>query len=231
MLLGGWGGHIGSEIVDPIREYSCQFKPEPKSMTMGSKISATTLMSCDVKNEFHCMIYDLNNLHDPEKTSFKVKERNYATGLNVGDTLWLTGGMRNDKNVDDTELVLKDRVISGPKLPISTRKHCLVKVNETTIALIGGYDQSTGKHLGSTWFYHVNENPWKKVNGPSLQRGRSSHSCATFEHNGETYIIAMMSTSASLRSMEILNIKSNKWIYGKYLKIIFSSISHIWQNI
>ena len=208
LLLGGWDSKVGSEVIDPIREYSCKFKPEPNSMTMGAKISKTTLISCDVKDEFYCLIYDLNNLNNPEKTSFKVKERNWATGLNVGDTLWLTGGL---KNMDNTELVLMNKVISGPKLPKNTRKHCLVKVNETTIALIGGYVDSTKTYVDSTWFYHVNENPWKRIEGPPL-RAQSDHSCTTFEHKGETYIVSAM--ARKYRNVDILNIKSNNWIEG-----------------
>ena len=87
----------------------------------------------------------------------------------------------------------KTEAKEGLNLKETVSRFCLVQVNGTTLAMIGGWtepDGSGGKTLGKTWFFHINSEPWQQVSGPNLGTARRWHSCGTFEVESDTFQVA-----------------------------------------
>ena len=66
-------------------------------------------------------------------------------------------------------------------LPRGVLEHCLVKINSTTLLLVGGAEfngnsnPGSTTHVSATYFYDVNENQWSP--GPALNEARAGAGC------------------------------------------------------
>ena len=99
---------------------------------------------------------------------------------------------------------------------------CLVKINSTTLLLIGGRNSVI---MANTYFYELKENAW--TSGPSLQIARYGLSCGIMNWNNpetnqiEKVIVAAGGHSLTyLDSVELLFIErgeSNAWVMGPSL--------------
>jgi hypothetical protein len=58
-------------------------------------------------------------------------------------------------------------------LPLALQGHCMVRINSTSVMIVGGVDMSSLR--SETYFIHSWKAAW--VAGPSLQIGRERHSC------------------------------------------------------
>ena len=84
-----------------------------------------------------------------------------------------------------TELVSMDSTTIGPDLPYEVGIHCMVKMNEETVFIIGG-----------SYFYYVSNrttivNPRDNFSmefGPDLRIGRSYPACGIFEVNNKKIV-------------------------------------------
>jgi hypothetical protein len=149
------------------------------------------------------------------KTATLTQPRSYASSVVLNSTtLWLTGGTGG--YTKSTEFVQLTGTTPGPDLPLEVAAHCLVSLNDTTVILIGGKQQS-GIFSKATWFYHTDHKTW--TDGPSLTIGRSYHSCALFKSpqhgHTDTVIVTGGSNAKNLASTEMLNLDSNYWQLGK----------------
>ena len=103
----------------------------------------------------------------------------------------MTGGFgENDPDSETTsELVDKNGVLPGPRLPWGFTNHCVTKITEFHAIMIGGTDKPR-----STLFLKTLYEDWLLVSevGPDLNgNGRTNHACAQIRHdNGSSYVIA-----------------------------------------
>ena len=123
--------------------------------------------------------------------------------------MWLTGGWKvrcrfpmyyfgprwakcrfeDLKATSTTEFISLDETSSsskGPSLPFSVFGHTMIKVNESTIYLIGGVQ--SGSVSRKTWIINPTKN-FQIKKGPSLKMARCFHSSAMMKLNGKDYII------------------------------------------
>jgi len=141
------------------------------------------------------------------------------------ETLFITGGLgRNHSSLHSTESFNGTAWNNqSENLPEPFRKHCLVKINSTTVLSIGGYYRSRGffNSHDSTYFYNAQINKWTP--GPPLIKPRSGSSCAILEwknpkHNKfeKVVVVAGGDKNSTVELLDLNDDDTNKndWIFG-----------------
>ena len=127
------------------------------------------------------------------------------------EKLWILGGTGNSGS--STEYIFSDgRNEEGPPMPIALERHAMVKINDTTSFLVGGYSDGYSK---KSWFYNG-----KWIEGPDLERERQSLSLGIVRDSVtlHEYVVAAGGYDGSyLNDVEILGVQENKWEPGKLL--------------
>ena len=72
----------------------------------------------------------------------------------------------------------------GPSMPLAIGYPCTVKINSSTVLIIGGIGSS---YLKSTYFYSNNEKTFKA--GPYLMVPRSYHTCNILSNGNGSYVV------------------------------------------
>ena len=132
--------------------------------------------------------------------------------------LWITGGAGSPKT---SEWIRLDQPpTKGPDLPMNFVNHCMTRINETHVILIGGIDNN-----GQTLIIDV-ANDFKMTAGPNLKYARSGHACGTYSTpygnqivvaGGEIYLRDNY-TEIFLKSTEIWNPAIDMdWLQGTSL--------------
>jgi hypothetical protein len=108
-------------------------------------------------------------------------------------------------------VTLGEETIKGPVMPIALRQHCLVKINESTVIIMGGMDAYT-----KTWFYNFDNNGWS--DGPDLPTYRNRHSCGMFwspAHQGRPVIVVGGTYSTDVwYQVDFLDLSTGIWTQG-----------------
>ena len=144
--------------------------------------------------------------------------------------IWIVGGTSDifdtSKASNSSEFIdsAEYSVSKGPDLPFTIHSHCMLKLNETEIYIIGG--RQNGKIANKTWivdpkndfhitegivFFRVNDTNCKitKFLGPMLKYGRARHCGAKIILNGKTILVVAGGESSEdskeLDSVEILD--------------------------
>ena len=81
----------------------------------------------------------------------------YPAGVLINSTtLWLTGGIVSDMDsASSTKFIIdgkKDGIL-GPKLPYGLNKHCVVKLSDNAVFVIGGQDDQA-RVRNEVWTYN-----------------------------------------------------------------------------
>ena len=160
-------------------------------------------------------------------TNFEMFEKRVAASSVVLNqtTLWIVGGIDPTASMhNSTEFITGESSVKGPSLPFFIKNHCMVKINETAIYIIGGVlnislnDTAWIKRLSNkTWIINP-EKDFQMTEGPELTVPRSGHSCGKFRTNGK-FIIVVAGGYVSpiwLDSVEFLDMSSSiGWKLGK----------------
>ncbi len=155
-----------------------------------------------------------------------------------GRTLWVTGGYNDQmktsfKSTDLVSIVDEGEQLTaasfnikpGPNLPVSSAKHCLVKLNSSTAMMIGGEKDDAPVKFSSTFFLDIQTG--SSVPGPELSVARCWHKCGVLiqDHRSEDgnqqqqqqVVIAAggLTGSTTIRSTEMWIVGSNQgWTEG-----------------
>ena len=155
--------------------------------------------------------------------------RYHAASIVEGEKLWITGGLGGGtiSSTDSTEYIFSDgRNELGPPMPLGLMGHAMVRINDTTSFLVGGYfydwDHDYGVYSNRTWFYDGSN--W--IEGPNLQKGRELHSAGTIvdPFTDQVYVVVAGGSRDNehgrpeeMNDVEILNLQENKWESGNLL--------------
>jgi hypothetical protein len=123
-------------------------------------------------------------------------------------------------------------------LPEPVLEHCLVKLNDTMLMLIGGdnFGVSTSS-TPKTYFFNVLENIW--MEGPTLNISRKIHSCGVMiwsnpdtGNDEQVVVVAGGRYAATTASVELLYLNRNTgWVAGPTLPYVLEGSSMIqYQN-
>ena len=151
---------------------------------------------------------------------------------NGDDFLWIVGGADGNgpRSADcciglkSTEFVYASgQTSSGPMLDFTIKDHCMVKLSDNRIFIIGG-DQN-GEISNQVWIADPSKD-FEITIGQPLRRSRRHFSCAAFEDDidGTTKIIIAGGNSPSqngMDSVEILNLSvtGSQWTEGNLIII------------
>ena len=126
--------------------------------------------------------------------------------------LWILGGVRDDGRLSSTEYIFADGINEdGPPMPIALASHSMVKINDTTSILVGGFIGSGSSR--KSWYY---EGKW--LDGPDLQKARNFHSVELIRDSvtAQVYVVVAGGWDSScLTDVEIMDLQENKWETGK----------------
>ena len=148
--------------------------------------------------------------------------RSYAASIVLDDqTMWILGGLSwifdeqymysVSTSLSSTEYIFSDgRNEEGPPMPMALYGHAMVKINETTSFLVGGYIWGFSKN---SWFY---DGEW--IDGPDLEKGRYYHSVgivrdpATYQ---DYLVVAGGYDGTYLNDVKIMHVDATTWETGK----------------
>ena len=138
-------------------------------------------------------------------------------------------GGSNGSALKNTEFVYANgQTASGPTLDFTIKDHCMVKLSDNKIFIIGG--EQNGAVSNQVWIVDPTKN-FQISFGQPLRKSRKFFSCATFEDDdGQSKIIiagGRNPSESSMDSVEILNtsVPNSQWIDGKtwYNYLFFNS--------
>ena len=113
----------------------------------------------------------------------------------------------------------------GPDLPMLFGRHCMTKIDENSVIIIGGdfsYSQTVLVDVGRNFSMSP---------GPPLIHHRWSHACGTFNYNGKPIVIVAggYDLSSTNLSTELWDpISGYGWVEGR-LQEIFACINYIFK--
>ena len=194
-----------------------------RQFAMGGLINETPIL-CGGKTS-NDDIFDTCIVYGHNKTLIKMKAaRSGAASVILNDTtLWIMGGNTGSikrfgfRRLRSTELITLDGAtsIKVPALPKELSYSCAVKYNESTIYLIGGSSDDS-KRQNNVWISNIlldaGSSSWTE--GPSMNNGRGGHGCILFHHGKRSYIV-VAGGDDSFKSVEILDLKTNRWVQGE----------------
>ena len=154
-----------------------------------------------------------------------MTKREYATSIVLEPgKLWILGGIDDiGYPLSSTEYIFADgRNEEGPAIPIALEHFAMVKINQSTSFLAGGFDIVSDSER--TWFYYKEKHyDGKWLEGPDLEEARSDHSLGiiTDSVTGQVYVVASGGWAEDaedyLNDVEIMDLQKNKWEPGKLL--------------
>lgn len=132
------------------------------------------------------------------------------------EKLWILGGSDDSNQISSTEYIFSDgRNEDGPPMPIALSSHAMVKINETTSFLVGGYIKNIGP-IQKSWFYN---GIW--IDGPDLEKARSAHSVGIVRDPATDQVYVVVSGGCNggrCNDVEILSVTGTSWETGILLK-------------
>merc|ERR1711993_40132 len=92
----------------------------------------------------------------------------------------------------------------GPDLPFTIKKHSMVRIDSSTVLIIGGFQN--GSNSNKVWEVDLSNNFTIKE-GPCLNVPRNGHSCAKMNLNGKVIIVVAGGNDGKscLDSVELLD--------------------------
>ena len=196
-VSGATGGLLGNEIV-----------------ICGGKSNNVTYDNCQGLGSNSTM-----KMHHSRylASSVVVACRWWWCGGNV-EALWITGGSTYESQTT-TEFVHSGGILGGESLPYAMTQHCVVKLNDSTVLFIGGFNTSSSYfHTFTENFYGI----WSE--GPSLSKPRHGHACGIFEQGDQTLIYVTGGSTSNdekevLKSTEVLELSNVHlgWRFGSNL--------------
>ena len=214
--------HKKTEVIDlEVSDNHCTSIDFPHDMcyTTGALIGADLPFFCgghDYSKVQKTDCYALWKREYIHVTSMnQAKSRSFGNNVVIDGSLVLVAGVvsGSSTNTDKAEMVSLSGTKELPALPKKVHNHCVVKVDDTKIMLIGGYD--TG-YTDETFIYDFETEAWTP--GHPLINGRNGHACARIEVGTKPYIVVAGGyfTPSKTDKVEILDVVENQgWIQGK----------------
>jgi len=181
---------VKTEAFDVVASTTCQSLPA-YPLTMYSATGAfvkAKLVICGGQYPITSNCYTLSRTENTWKLSGNlITPRLGAASVEINNKLFIFGGADDPwaySYLQSTEEFDVDSGTStaGPNMPLGIAYHCAVKVNDTTVLIIGGSDGSS--ELSSSYFYNAELETFTA--GPSLTVARYWHACSILT---ERYVI------------------------------------------
>ena len=167
------------------------------------------------------MCYHMKQGNYPFDIVYQMNESRYSgKSILLQGYMLVSGGWNPDEDYLDTAEYINHLLdnSTSPKpviqLPRPTFEHSFIKINKSTVFLVGG-----DKGPKQTHYLNIKSNEWKR--GPELKIGRSCHAAGVLiDHVTNTQIVAVVGGTlegmggTSTDSVELLAHGQNEWIEG-----------------
>ena len=152
-LDGGQTQNKLTEIIDLVNNnftISIEQLPSTREAAVGAMFGDVPILcGGGSQSESHYFDSCISFQNSQWSQSHSMNElRGHAAGVQINSTtFWILGGqnIQNQLEISDTtEFIIQDQTngVSGPKLPFKLEGLCAVKLSETEIFVIGGWDGS-----------------------------------------------------------------------------------------
>ena len=142
------------------------------------------------RNSYRCLIHNFYRNEWRFLSNMTEEGRVAASSVELDDNLWITGGVGNS-DLKTTEFIYPSgKVMKGPDLPVKTMGHCMIKLHDGKIMILGGnfrFDDD-GKQV---LIYDPKSN-YSLLKGPPLLYGIQFASCTVFNspmHNQRPVVL------------------------------------------
>ena len=131
-------------------------------------------------------------------------------------SVWITGGYDPAKPgpTQNSFITSLENVKAGPDLPLENHEHCMVRLDDSTYAMIGGHEAANQLH-----FYHKESGFW--TTGPSsLFSHLERFACTVFELQGSKAIAVVGgkdTNNAFSKHVEFFKMDTQTWEVGPAL--------------
>ena len=191
------GSPSTTELLDFTSNSNCEVPFETFANGIGGQLEGKIII-CS-KYNWSCNITPLDNLQITSNVGpIKNGEQKHlssaiATIIDIGTAknsgLWIA----NPTKSYPPDIITSTEIIQTSELDKNMKYAggCVLKINSTTIMVIGGnlgYKKYARK---DTWFGHYNEDPWKWTQGPDLLLGRYNQGCALLTMKSVDYIVVV----------------------------------------
>merc|ERR1712218_701752 len=136
----------------------------------------------------------------------KSKRRSFGMVI-ISDVIYVIGGYPSKTKMETMNLKTDNRWTQHD-LQFSVQYHCVTRVGENKIVVIGGDDGSYNQYLDTTWVFDVKTKSWEQ--GPSLIQRRYRHSCFTDEQTKTVFVMGGLN-GGSLDTTEKWTFGTNAW--------------------
>ena len=204
----------GSEVFDPMSTTKCNtlasYPIASNYDAAGDVLDGVPIICGGAENSLyvaHCYKYDLSNNKWVFFADMGKLRGGHAAVVTDGGRLWITGGVDHEGTLlDFTEFLghrhFQSALDSGPKLPTERAEHCMVRLIDGRIMIIGGKTNNGGDKKVIIY------EPKSQTFGESVEMKftREEHVCALFfskMHNGRPVVVAIAGKND--RSVELLD--------------------------
>ena len=155
-----------TEAFDVVASTTCQSLPAYPLSTdsaTGAFVNTKAVICGGYPAITNC--YTLSKSENTWKLSGNlITGRESAASVEINNKLVVFGGYNYGVYLESTEEFDADSgtATAGPNMPLPIGFHCAVKVNDTTVLIIGGYDGSS--RLSSSYFYNPGVTSGKILN-------------------------------------------------------------------
>ena len=217
MILNGYPPDISKtiELVDLTSKISCilngTYPNDLVFLGVGGVVNDTILICKGLGDDGN----DCNAFQNNEFIASKsLNVPRYGAGsIETQNGLWITGGNDNTKIIQSTEFLTFNSASIGPDIPQPMAYHCMTRISDSIIALVGGYDVD---YLNTLYFYNEDSNTWTQ--GPNMKYKRAQHGCTTFTNFGKKYLLAGGGyDDAYLDTVEVFDLETLTWNAGPKL--------------
>jgi len=150
-------------------------------------------------------------------TTSMALARDYAKGIVINGSLWVTGGTIDSvwNSTSSSEILTANKHSPSIDLPKEMFSHCVFKINATHAMITGGLQaMALKKRFNSTFYVNLITNEINQ--GPDMTVPRAFHGCSAFVHQGRKIaMVAGGSNDGLLDSVEFLDLENDHlWTMG-----------------
>ena len=194
--------------------------PLPVSGSAGAVVNDFPVICGGTNNEANvkeCYIHELTPDNKWRLLGNLKTERSDHASIELQGKLWVTGGKNRygeTLSLSTTEFISTTGVaLFGPELPQKREKHCMVKLMDGKVMILGGKPNTIGR---SVIIYDPKDETF--TDGPNMLLKRDSAACTVFKslmHGGRPVVLIV----GHLNTAEILDytVKDATWEESNYL--------------
>ena len=162
-----------------------------------------------------CFVSDLNNNEGWWPYQYLLTyPRVSAASVVINETiLFISGGTINGSLSNTTEFVTLDGSTLGPQMPIALENHCMVKLNDSMVAIIGG----PTPYQNQLYFLDLNTMKWTAK--PDLYSNIELFGCSIFYFQENPFIMVAGGEFNGFvyNSVDIFDVANKVWFEGPNL--------------